>query len=142
MVTVPVGTQRSSGRTPRSERRRRRGTGGSSFAPGRAFYLALLDRALARPRATLAVTALLLAAGFAVLPALPRELVPTGRSRELNLELQWPAGTGRESAAAGLAALERAIGRSPAAARPLDVVAVYRGLGERRPGPAPGRCRC
>ncbi len=111
---------------------RRFGRGDSTAAgrsPGRGAYLALLDWALASPRATLAVALLIVAAGFGVLPSLPRELVPAGPSRVLSLDLRWPGGTARDAAEESLAALERSIAEN----RATEVISVYRGSGERRP---------
>ncbi len=79
-------------------------------SPLRGSYLALLDRALARPWVVIAATAALLAGAAALLPALPRELMPSGQSRVLAIDYRLPAGLSREETERRIDAIEQAAG--------------------------------
>ncbi len=100
-------------------------------SPGRRLYLALLDAALARPWLVIAATLALLAAGAALVPALPRELVPRGESRVLAVEYRLPPALDGEAIAARAAEVEERL--TAAAAGPESAISLYRGDdGERR----------
>jgi HAE1 family hydrophobic/amphiphilic exporter-1 len=69
-------------------------------------YPRLLDRAMARPGATLGVTALVFFASLALLPFLGRELVPELIQGEFYADVELPPGTHLEVTARRLAGLE------------------------------------
>ena len=70
------------------------GQEGTPSGPGLGLgvYRSLLDRALERPWAVLAVTGLVLMAGAIAAWVLERELIPAGRSQTVEIELVLPAG--------------------------------------------------
>ena len=106
------------------------GEGGSPAgrSPLRAFYLAALDRALARPWPVMVATVALLAAAGLLLPSLPRELLPAGLSKVLAVEYRLPAGLGRDEAARRVQELERAAQLAANGGEPeeVDLVSTYR----------------
>ncbi len=118
-------------------------------SPLRGAYLALLDRALARPWTVIAATAALLAGAAALLPALPRELMPAGESRLLAIDYRLPAGLSRAETEGRIDAIEQAVGiEADPAGGPRRALSTYRrrdpvrrDLPGRGPGagdPAPG----
>ncbi|MEM6797389.1 MAG: efflux RND transporter permease subunit, partial [Acidobacteriota bacterium] len=77
--------------------------------PGRSLYLKALERGLENPWPGLAATLALLAGVFALVPQLPRELVPSGVSRVLVAEIALPPGLESAEAEKRLLSLERAL---------------------------------
>ncbi len=100
-------------------------------SPLRRQYLVVLDYALARPWPMIAATLALVAVAAILVPGLPRELMPAGRSRVLAIEYRLPAGLDRNEAERRVAALEHAAelavkGDGEQTSPAVDVVSSYR----------------
>ncbi len=112
--------------TPVLARRADRDGSARQRSPFRSGYLALLDRALARPWTVIAATAILLVGAAALLPSLPRELMPAGSSNLLAIDYRLPAGLSREEIERRVRAVERAVGIEPGSETSLAALSIYR----------------
>ena len=78
-------------------------------SPGLGLYLKALDGALAHPAVAVVFTLALLVGAAALVPTLPRELLPAGVSKALSVDYRLPAGTSREEAERRIAALDKTL---------------------------------
>ncbi len=78
-------------------------------SPGLKLYLATLDRALAHPGLLMVITLVLLGGAAALLPVLPRELLPAGPSRALTVDYRLPGGLSRQEAERRIDSLDRTL---------------------------------
>ncbi len=98
--------------TPVLANRMGRGTDAAAMSregPGRRAYLAALDRALDHPTWVTIATLILVVAGAAVVPSLPRELMPAGLSRDLAVNFRLPPGLSQEESVHRIDTLDRAL---------------------------------
>ena len=112
-VLARIGTRRDGSRSTRRGR-----------SPFKGLYLAVLDRALARPWPVIAATLALLAGAGMLASSLPRELMPDGLSRVLAVDYYLPPGLDRDAAERRIGGLERAA--SDAAPESSNLVSIYR----------------
>ena len=130
VTTLAISLALSLSLTPVLARRmvRRQGLSSSvpkGFSPGLGLYRRTLDAALGHPGLTALLALVVLAAGALVVPLLPRELVPQGTSRILQLDLRLPPGLDRPAVAERLGGVEAVLRRHGGEA--AEVMTIHRG---------------